>query len=270
MKRNTDAPGAPDGAAFLPAPDDLRWLLRSVALGSMSAAARERDTAVSQASRAIDRRGVSGTVRLAVSAGIAQALLLPVLPALLARHPGLQLALVADDRVADLPTEGIDLAMRSTVGGSEQLSARPLGRFQRGLYASPAYLQARGSPQHPDELPRHTLLTHTGLGQFNRWRLRVQGRVLDLPVGGGLSASSSSLMQQMAEAGLGIALLSRPVAVPAVARSALIELLARHRDPRWLTMYAVALPGPHNAVRIRAVGDFLAEVAASHWGLTAL
>ena len=40
---------------FLPDPADLRWLVRTLDLGSFSAAARELDAAVSVVTRAVDR-----------------------------------------------------------------------------------------------------------------------------------------------------------------------------------------------------------------------
>lgn len=40
---------------FLPDPADLRWLVRSLDLGSFSAAARELNVAVSVVTRAVDR-----------------------------------------------------------------------------------------------------------------------------------------------------------------------------------------------------------------------
>jgi DNA-binding transcriptional LysR family regulator len=310
MKRKaTPAPEPVDG----PDPADLRWLIRSIELGSMSAAARERNVAVSQVTRALDRlearlavrllrrsthglsltaegsllvaqgrdllarwaalaevaqRGrqdVAGPVRVAVSAAIADELLVPALPLLLARHPGLRVEIVADDRLSDLPTEGLDIGLRTAVGNSELVVARRLGSFRRALYAAPSYLAARGMPSTPDDLARHVTLTHTGFGDFNRWRFSVDGEVTERVVGGGPAANSTWLIQRMVRAGVGIGLVSMPLAAREVEEGLLVEVLAPFRDPRKLTIYAVALPARQATPRIRAVLDFLAEITAGRW-----
>lgn len=291
-------------------PDDIACLVRCVELGSLSAAARQRDCAVSQITRAIDRleaawgvrllrrsthglsltaegaravahgrellgrldelhqlvsgqpQAVAGPVRIVLSAAIAQAWLLPALPALHAAHPALRVELVTDDRLTDLATEGADIALRTALGRQGAVIARPLARFSRALYAAPAYLAAHGTPAHPHELQRHATLTHTGLGQFNRWRFRVDGQTVEHSVGrSGPAANSTWLIQQMVQAGLGIGQLSMPLASSAVAAGTLVEVLADYRDPTRHTLHAVVLPERERTPRIAAVLDFLSAQA---------
>ncbi|HJV68958.1 LysR family transcriptional regulator [Ideonella sp.] len=310
MKRKTMAG---DGTTAHAHPDDIGWLIRSIELGSMSAAAQERNTAVSQVTRAIDRleagygvrllrrsthglsltpegaavvahgrdvlarlaelshivaggrKAVAGPVRVAASAAIADELVVPALPMLQARHPALHVELIAEDRIADLPTEGIDVALRTAVGPSESVVARRLGEFRRALYASPAYLAARGAPATPEDLPRHTVITHTGLGQFNRWRFRVEGKLIDTLVSGGPAANSTWLIQRMIRAGMGIGLVSMPLAARMVDAGELVEVLAPYRDTTRHTIYAVVLPERQRTPRIRAVVDFLASITPARW-----
>ena len=76
------------------------------------------------ASLSDQRSRVAGTLRLASSQEICEALVLPHLADLQARYPALRVELLADDRVADLVTEGIDVALRTTVGHSDLVVAR--------------------------------------------------------------------------------------------------------------------------------------------------
>jgi DNA-binding transcriptional LysR family regulator len=304
--------GAQDPSA--PNPDDIALLIRSVELGSLSAAARERDAPVSQVSRAITRleralgarllrrsthglslthegaaviahgreilarlqdlqglvaRGrqkVSGPVRLATSPAIADDLVVPGLAGLLAKHPELRMEVVAEDRIVDLPTEGIDVALRSTVGSSDGVVARRIGGFQRAIFASPAYLAGRGTPTTPQDLPRHRIVTHTAATTLNHWRFRVDGRTVDVAVTGHLSANSTWLMQRMAIAGAGLVRLSTVLAAAAVARGELVEVLPKLRDPTRQDVYAVTLPDRQRLPRIQAVLDYLARAARGRWG----
>ncbi|HZY05099.1 MAG TPA: LysR family transcriptional regulator, partial [Anaeromyxobacteraceae bacterium] len=57
-------------------------------------------------------RAVAGTVRLTTAAHLAAHLVVPAVPALRQRHPGLVLEVVADQRVFDLTRREADLALR--------------------------------------------------------------------------------------------------------------------------------------------------------------
>ncbi|WP_299655225.1 LysR family transcriptional regulator [uncultured Jannaschia sp.] len=101
---------------------------------------------------------VSGLVRFAASSTFAQLYVAPLLPELLDRHPGLSL----DLRLTDLPFDPIegsfDLALRSAPMADSGLMARKLADDPRVLVAAPAYLDAHGTPEGPDDLERHRLL----------------------------------------------------------------------------------------------------------------
>jgi DNA-binding transcriptional LysR family regulator len=147
------------------------------------------------------RNRVAGTVRLASSQEIREELLVPQLGTLRARHPALRIELVADDRVADLVTDGIDVALRTTVGNSESVVAREIGSFERRLYASPAYLRQHGEPTEPDELHRHLTVTHTAQGPAVTWAFRKAGRKLEVTVRSQLAANTSALLHRALVAG---------------------------------------------------------------------
>jgi DNA-binding transcriptional LysR family regulator len=213
------------------------------------------------------RNHVAGALRLASSQEICEQLLVPCLAQLRARHPALRIELVADDRVADLVTDGIDVALRTTVGHSDAVVARELGSFERRLYASPAYLHAQGVPADPHELQQHQTVTHTAQGPAVTWKFRQGGRPLDVTVRSQLAANTSALVHHALVAGAGIGMLSRPLAAADVASGRLVEVLAPFASSVAHTMYAVSLPSRRNAARVRAVTGFLQDVARQQWQL---
>lgn len=299
----------------MPDPSDLRWLVRSLDLGSFSAAARELDVAVSVVTRGVDRleagygvtlmrrsthglsatpegaelaqearellerfddiastlsrqqSRVAGVVRLASSQEICEQLIVPELIRLRTLHPALRIELVAEDRVADLVTDGIDVALRTTVGNSESVVARELGSFERRLYAAPGYLQEHGLPESPHDLHRHHVVTHTAQGPAVTWVFRHRGRKVDVTLRTQLAASTSALVHHALVAGAGIGMLSCPLAAADVARGRLVEVLAPFAPATPHMMYAVSLPGRRGAARVRAVVDFLRDTARRQWGL---
>lgn len=302
-------------STYRPDPGDLHWLVRSLDLGSFSAAARERNVAVSVVTRAVDRLEagygvrllrrsthglsatpegaglsrsarelltrmddmsaslsggsghVSGTVRLATSSALGEGLVLPHLEELRQRHPELRIELMADDRVVDLVTDGIDIALRSTVGRSDAVVAKELGSFERRLYASPRYLERHGVPQDPFDLQRHAAVLHASQGATNRWPFKVKGRLVEVEVGSGLAANNSSMILRMLLAGLGIGVVSAPLARAAIDGGELVEVLPRHASGVPHTLYAVTLPGRFGAARVRAVVTFLQHLARTKWRL---
>lgn len=298
---------------FLPDPSDLRWLVRSLDLHSFSAAARERDVAVSVVTRGIDRLEagygitllrrsthglsatpegaelaqearellarledmsasitkqrdhVAGAVRLASSQEICEELVVPHLSLLRTRHPALRIELVAEDRVTDLVTDGIDVALRTTVGNSESVVARELGSFERRLFASPDYLRQCGEPKEPHELHRHQTVTHTSQGPAVTWAFRQAGRTVEVTVRSQLAANTTALVHRALVAGAGIGMLSIPLAAADVSRGRLVEVLAPFASRKSHTMFAVSLPSRRNAARVQAVTKFLQEAARHQW-----
>lgn len=213
------------------------------------------------------RHRVAGTVRLASSQEICEQLLVPQLAALRERHPALRIELVADDDVVDLVTNGIDVALRTTVGSSEAVVARELGSFDRCLYASPEYLRRHGLPAEPADLHQHLTVTHTSQGPAVTWAFRHAGRKLEVTVRSQLAANSTALIHRALVAGAGIGMLSRPLAAAEVAAGRLVEVLAPFASSAPYSMYAVSLPSRRNASRVRAVTSFLQEAARKGWGL---
>lgn len=213
------------------------------------------------------RTRVAGTLRLASSQEICEELVLPHLADLQARYPALRIELLADDRVADLVTEGIDVALRTTVGNTDLVVARELGQFERRLYASPDYLRLQGMPADPAELPQHRVVTHTAQGLTVTWAFSQQGQRVEVAVRSQLAASSSALVHHALVNGAGIGMLSRPLAAADVARGLLVEVLEPFASGTVHTMYAVSSPSRQNAARVKAVIDFLAKSSRDRWDL---
>lgn len=204
-------------------------------------------------------RNVRGVVRVAVSANMAQHVLVPSLPALVARHPGLTIELQVSDALVDMSRDGIDIAIRTGSTQTEEVIARQIGSHGRRLYASPAYLKKHGKPKHPDELAKHRIITTSTAPRLNDWPFVLDGKTVVRPMHGHLRASSTAITQEMALAGLGICRVHDLIAAPLVRRGELIEVLAKFTDQQVVPVYAMMLPERHRLPKIRACVDFWAE-----------
>jgi DNA-binding transcriptional LysR family regulator len=101
----------------------------------------------------------SGHIKVQVPPAFAVHQLAGVLPRFHARHPQVSIELLASGPVQNVDEQG-DLAVIVAQGLQIEgdFVARPLARSELLLCASPAYLERRGQPEHPDELAAHELL----------------------------------------------------------------------------------------------------------------
>ncbi len=154
----------------------------------------------------------SGRLRVTMPADFAQ-VLAGVLAGFVQAHPEVNLELDLTPRRVDLIGEGFDLAIRmGDLGEDSQLAARKLGSSDKGLYASPDYLNRVGEPLLPQALESmHGLLILGRTGEPLAWQLsrgdETQGTLEThraLPAQRTL-ANTLSMLVQLAEAGVGIA-----------------------------------------------------------------
>lgn len=287
--------------------DDIAIFTRVVELGTLSAAARERDVPVSQVTRSLARLeastqvrllhrsthglsltdegdtflayarrlldtsaelaaeltgklgGPSGWVRLSVSPLLAECVVAPSLCGLYQRHPQLHLDISADDRIADMVRDGIDIAIRSGTVQSDTLVARQIGDHSRTLYAAPAYLATFGNPTHPDELSQHRLLGSSVSPPLNHWTRASPKEAQALQVRGHTRTDNSALLLSLVLHGVGIARLNDLITQPLVREGKLVPLLQDHFASPRVPIYAVMRQERHRLPKIRACIDYWAE-----------
>lgn len=88
---------------------------------------------------------VEGVVRVAVPDGIDSEFLVPLLPRLLERHPGLVIELVASHQVANLARREADLALRLVRPRTGDLVARKVAMLRQGVWAHPRLVTRYGT-----------------------------------------------------------------------------------------------------------------------------
>lgn len=293
--------------------DDVALFVRIVELGTLSAAARERQVPVSQVTRALARlearcgvrllhrnthglsltdegdtflaharrfgdtaaelqadlsgrlAGPSGWVRISASAIVAEAVIAPALPALYARHPELRVDIAADDRMADMARDGIDIAIRTGSPASETLVARRLGQLSRALYASPDYVRRHGLPSTPAALLQgHRLIGNSVVPQHNQWLLAPGDAASALPARAHTTTDNSAVVLALVLHGAGIGRLIDLAAAPQVAAGRLVPVLPGQTETAPTPVFAVMLRERHRLPKLRACIDHWAEWLARH------
>jgi DNA-binding transcriptional LysR family regulator len=193
-------------------------VLRTTRRLALTEAGRAYHTEATRVLGAVDRaretvrgsRRVEG--RVVVSAGVTVGLtmVVPLLPRLAQRHPGLVIDLRLEDRNQDLVRDAVDLAICVGEGlvDSTSIVAQRIGTFRRILVASPEYLHQRGTPRSAGELRRHAALIQSQLEPASGiWRLARGSQMEEVRVGEGFACNAPLVLRELCLVGLGVALL---------------------------------------------------------------
>lgn len=196
------------------------------------------------------REAPVGDLRVSSPVGFARHLG-PALAPLLAANPGLRLHLQVDDALIDLVEARIDLAIRFGRMPDSTWVARRLADLPQAVCAAPAYLAVRGIPVTPSELAGHDWLRLDSRSGFNHVELTGPGgHVERLRVEARITSNNQLTLQQMCEAGLGLAVLALQDVDESLRRGALVPLLPEWR-PASLGMFAVTPSRESQPAKVR-------------------
>ncbi|HMJ09871.1 MAG TPA: substrate binding domain-containing protein, partial [Polyangiaceae bacterium] len=175
---------------------------------------------------ASDPRGV---VRITAPPGLGGRELPRIVARIVQRYPGLVLELMLTNRLVDLVGEGIDLAIRGGQLVDSSLVARKVSRSEIGVFAAASYLERRGRPRRPADLPRHDCLSYGGRGGKLPWRLQGPDGEKTMTVSGPIVCDDMGFLRAACVEGLGVAML--PLEVAAVSdggEPALVRVMPRY------------------------------------------
>jgi DNA-binding transcriptional LysR family regulator len=201
---------------------------------------------------------LQGQLRLAVPLSFGLCHLSAAIDDFVGAHPGLTFDIDFSDRLVDLVEQGVDLAIRITALKDSSLKARRICPIRLKLCASPAYLEAHGTPQTPDDLKRHAMLGYN-IGAGTALKLiDLQGNEHLLQTSSRMVANNGDFLRDMALAGHGIVLLPTFIAWQALANGDLKSVLETHL-PAALSAWAVYPQTRYLSQRARVFIDFLID-----------
>lgn len=190
---------------------------------------------------------VQGRVHVQLPSGLGQ-IILPHLLALQRLHPELQLMISLDDRLADLVTEGVDVAIRLSSEPPQAHAARVLARIEAALFAAPGF-QAVHAVSELATLPH---VRFSGIPLDAPLRLISGEETVEINVNTVFRANTSDALLQALESGIGIGGMQRPLAARALQAGTLVPVLPDWRLPdRFL--YAVYPDARFIPLRVRKV-----------------
>lgn len=181
-----------------------------------------------------------GKVRINAPNSIAPFVFGPVMGALLAENPKLELEIVATDRLVDIVEDGFDAGVRlgeSLRDGMTAVKIRP--RLRLIVIGSATYFERHPIPKTPADLTDHVCVRNIyPNGTPYPWEFSRAGKVIEFEPTGPLSLDDHELMVEAAKAGVGLAYVWEDRARPHIANGELVECLGSWCAPEdWLYLY---------------------------------
>jgi LysR family transcriptional regulator, regulator for bpeEF and oprC len=197
----------------------------------------------------------SGPLRVVADPIYGRVLLAPLVPRFLERFPDVPLEVA-------LHTIGVsdawDVAIRAGLPEDSAIGHRLLGALPAVLCATPAYLQQRGVPKHPEELRSHDFLTpETEHAEFRVGLARGSQRA-EIRITPKLTVNDPAVLHAATAAGLGIGLLPEFLCRQGLATARLKSVLPEWSPPPAASLYAVYPAMLEGDPRVQQFVDFLA------------
>jgi len=205
-----------------------------------------------------------GRLRIDIGSSLANLILIPALPDFRSRYPEIRIDVGVGDRPVDLIGEGVDCVIRGGVLADTSLVSRRLADFDYATCASPAYLEEKGSPAHPQQLEQgHCLMSyfssltgkpHLLLFQQDGKEFEVDGKTMVA-----VNESTSHLTGLLT--GLGIGQTFGFMARPHFASGALVPVLEEWGRPPH-PIHLLYPPNRHLHAKLRVFVDWVSGIFA--------
>ena len=170
------------------------------------------------------RDAPEGELRVAMTVGFAR-IAGPALAPLLRSHPGLRLHLQVEDGLTDLVAHRVDLALRFGRLPDSAWVAQRIGQLRVGVYAAPSYLARTRIPLDAAGLQAADwLLLQDGTDTPRRVQVRSAAGPRELMIQPRYTSNNQLSLQQLCEAGYGLAMLGDEDVAEAVAAGRLLKL----------------------------------------------
>jgi DNA-binding transcriptional LysR family regulator len=184
---------------------------------------------------------------------MARDVLAPLLKEFLERYPDLRMEIEPYAAGWDQePREDVDVFFKLRAPKDSVRHMRPYPGTVRGLFASPDYIQASGSPATPDDLTAHNCVG-SGVWQLRRGQKIATPNILFRVV-----TSDPTVALKLAISGFGVAVLPLWMAKSADVRNSLAPILPQW-SPEPITLCALFSGPPRLTPKIQVLLDFLAE-----------
>jgi DNA-binding transcriptional LysR family regulator len=201
-------------------------------------------------------KGLSGKLRVSAAVTFARLHIIPRLNTFLGAHPDLHIDVRLDDRNIDLVEQGIDVALRMGTLPDSSMTARHLAQTKRYALATPAYLQAHGTPTTPAELAEHEIVVYSPTGGNTAWDFQRGDTATSVVVTGRVQVSAAEGVRAAVLADMGIAIASEWM-FAAELRNGEVQTVLDDWTLPPIDLWALFPTGRMVSAKARAFADFV-------------
>ncbi len=249
----------------------LHRTTRQVSVTSDGAAYYERclrilsDVREAEESLSTNRASPSGRLRVDVSTGMANDLLIPALPDFFKRYPDIRLDLGCSDRAVDLIEEGVDCAIRGGNLPDSALIARRIGVLHFAVAGTKEYLDKHGRPTHPSELADHRCINYfsSKTGKTMDWDFVRGDEIIYIPVPACLAVNDSTVYMTAGLQGLGLVQMAS-YKIDTLVASGQMELVLEDWTSAPMPINIVYPENRHLSAKVRVFVEWVADLLMTH------
>ncbi|EOD81898.1 Transcriptional regulator [Grimontia indica] len=168
---------------------------------------------------------LQGTLRISMAGSFAEQFVAPALVEFAKLHPELAVELDFSSRHVNFVEDGFDFAIRYGRLQDSGLVARKLANRNLMAVASPEYLSAKGEPENPQALAKHSCL----ITNNDTWLFERNGKEMPIKVSGRFRCNNANAMVEACKAGLGVGYMPKSSFQKAVEEGSLVPVL----EPYW-------------------------------------
>ena len=203
-----------------------------------------------------------GAVRITAPVDLGAQVLAPLAARFVRRTPGITLEFLLTGRLVNLVEEGVDLAVRAGSLRDSSLISRRVSGLEAWLFASPAYLDARGTPTALEDLAGHDCVLFRPRRGASEWTLVGPGGSKRVTVRGLVAGDDFIFLREAVLAGGGIGLLPALHCEQDLARGRLVRLLPPYTGPS-APLHVVWPASRHVPKRVVLVREWLVKSLGS-------
>lgn len=188
----------------------------------------------------------------------------------LTANPDIDARITSSQTRANFVTDGVDVAIRNSLGPPQGLYYEKLDDVRRVVVASPDYISKHGPFEEPSDLLKATLIHDVSLGgieglpDWKEWFQEFVGKPVPTA---GIRFNSADHSIDAAEEGAGVLLAVEMIVCDDLKKGRLIRLFD-HVMPTRRAMYFVCPEGMQDVPKIKAFREWLqresSEMRASH------
>lgn len=204
------------------------------------------------------RAAPQGTLKVDLPVTYGKRFVMPLLAQLQQRHPALSLDIRLSDKLSDIVRNATDLAVRIGTLRDSTLVARRIDHQELVLCASPAYLQARGTPRRIEQLSEHAAIVFRlpSTGRERPWQLRQRGQPVELSPRPAVCIGETDGLATAALLGCGLVQVPDYIVQDEIDGGRLVEVLPSCR-PQPMPIHLVYPAGRLVPARVRAAIEAL-------------